>query len=422
MDKPLPVVIIPGYYGTLLVDKAANDRTVWLTLGGMFKSGEVLDAINLETGDPDRIAAGGILEEFDIIGRWAPNFYKDLRMFLGRRGLKPEEIIAFGVDWRRTLGFNVDQLHAKLSRIGKVNIVAHSHGGLVAREYLHKHGPNLVEHLITFGTPHKGMLDTFEALVDGSDFFKWSKSHVLKTARTFPSAYELLPADPADGMFVWNRRRSDPFANAEWADAAMRPKLLAAADVVTNLPRRLPVKTVIVYGTHRDTLVRATGAPGRKLRFVEEPGGDGTVPTVSASGSGLTGESHSIERYAIPYGIHSHLFDHDAAKTIMTNVLFNRPTPHFAFSFARDMYLAGEPLGVGVDLRGPHGEVLADAEVSIRINGREIPLPRDEASGDYFAELTMPAAPQHLQYKVTARSASAGASFTKIGILPALNA
>jgi pimeloyl-ACP methyl ester carboxylesterase len=419
MPKPNPVIILPGYYGTLLVDQAAN-KPVWLTLGSLFESGEVLDAINLETGDPDRIVAGGVLEEFHILGRWAPNFYKGLQLFLGALGFAPEEVIPFGIDWRRTLGFNVDQLQDRIRRAGRVNIIAHSHGGLVAREYLRKHGGDLVDHFITLGTPHKGLLDTMEAMTQGIDFFKWSKSHLMKTARTFPSAYEVLPADPLDGFFEWNKNKNaDPFTQTAWADASMKPKLADAAAVVAGLPRTLPVKTAIIYGTHRDTTARAVGATGKKLTFKKLPAGDGTVPSVSASGSGLSG---AIERYAIPYGVHSHLFDHPAAQRVMKNILFDRPMPYFTTGFSREMYMTGEPLGIGVDVRGPGGEVLADADVRINLNGRDIAIPRDEKSGDYFVQIDeMPKSPQHLQYKITARSAALSQPLSEVSVLHPLN-
>lgn len=419
MPRPSPVIILPGYFGTFLVDRGAADRKVWLTFGGIFESGEVLDAINLETGDPDRIVAGSVLEEFQIVGRWAPNFYKDLRLFLGGIGFTSEEIIPFGVDWRRTLSFNIDQLHDRIVRAGKVNLIAHSHGGLIARAYLAKHGGDKVDHFITLGTPHKGMLDTFEALTQGLDIFKWSKSHVMKTTRTFPSAYELLPADPADGFFEWNaNKNADPFAQTAWAQAAMKPKLADAGAVVAGLPRTLNVKTAVIYGTHRDTTSRAVGGTNAKLKFERAPEGDGTVPTISASASGLTG---AIERYAIPYGVHAHLFAHPAAQSIMKNILFDRPMPHFATGFSRDMYMPGKVLGVAVDVRGPGGVVLQDADVTIDINGRTHPILRDARSGDYFLQMEMPKTARHLQYKITARSAELSQPRTEVSVLHPLN-
>ena len=421
MAKPLPVVLIPGYYGTILIDRGANDRPIWLTFSGIFNSGEVLDAINLETGDPDRIVSAGVLEEIAIIGNWAPNVYKDLRLFLGSLGYPPEDVISFGVDWRQSLGFNVDQLHDRIKRAGKVNIVTHSHGGLVAREYLRKHGGELVENLITLGTPHKGLLKTFQALVEGNDFFKWSKSHVMKTARTFPSAYELLPSDAEDGMFVWNGKKADPFTTNSWADASIKTKLAEGGNVIANLPRQLPVKTAIIFGTHRDTNAVAEGGSNKKkLEFRDVANGDGTVPTISASGRGLTSDK-TIERYAIPYGIHSQLFEYKAAQRIMTNILFDRPMAHFACAFERNLYRRGETLGLGVDFRGPHGEVLDDAKVRLTIGNKNFDIPRDEEAGDYFVNVKLPQSSQHLPYKVTATSSAFSQPFTHVDQLHALN-
>ena len=416
---PKPVVIIPGYYGTLLVDQEADNKTIWLTLGSIFESGAVLDAINLETGDPDRIVSGGILEEIQIVGNWAPNFYKTLRMFFGSIGFAPDDVISFGVDWRRTLGFNVEQLHQRIVRAGRVNIVAHSHGGLIAREYLRKYAADpKVDSLITLGTPHKGMLITLEALMRGVDFFKWSKSHVMKTVRTFPSAYELLPFDRADGFFEWDNADADPFVQTAWADPSLLPKIAEARDVVKNLPADLRVTSAFIYGTHRQTKSRAAGGANKTMQFETQPKGDGTVPSASAMGSRMTG---AIERYAIPFGVHSHLFDYEPARTIMKNILFNRPMAHFATGFSSEMYMTGRPLGVAVDVRGPHGEILADANVSINVRGQDFPLPRDPASGDYFTEILMPRAPQHMRYKITANASALSRPFTEVGVLHPMN-
>ncbi|PYQ29293.1 MAG: hypothetical protein DMF56_13575 [Acidobacteria bacterium] len=418
--NPSPVVIIPGYYGTLLVDQVANDQVIWLTLGSMFESGEVLDAINLETGDPDRIVSGGILEEIQIVGNWAPNFYKTLRMFFGSIGFAPENVISFGVDWRRTLSFNVDQLRARIERAGRANIVAHSHGGLVAREYLRKFKDDpKVDSLITLGTPHKGMLVTFEALLQGINFFGWSKSHLMKTARTFPSTFELLPFDRADGFFQWDGNpNADAFTQTAWADASMLGKIADAAGVVAGLPKDLPVKSAFIYGTHRDTRTRAVGSPNKKMKFETHPAGDGTVPTVSASGSGLTG---SVERYAIPFGVHSRLFDYSPAQTIMKNILFDRPMAHFAFGFSREMYMTGKPLGVAIDLRAPSGALFPDADVRINVRGQDFPIPHDPASGDYFREIPMPSSPQPLLYKITANASTLSEPFKESGMLVPMN-
>lgn len=195
-----------------------------------------------------------------------------------------------------------------------------------------------------------------------------------------------------------------------------------AGSVIASLPQRLPVKTAIVFGTHWPTNARATGGSNKKkLQFVEEPVGDGTVPTVSASGRGLTGENHPIERYAIPYGIHSQLFEYKAVRTIMKNILFDRPMPHFACAFEREIFRRGETLGLAVDVRGPRGEVLSDARVVLSIGGKDFPVPPDERAGDCFLPVKMAGSAQHVPYKITATSSAFSQPFTHMDMLHMLN-
>jgi hypothetical protein len=400
---PNPVLVLPGYYGTTLRDRTTS-KTVWLTLDGIFHSGEVLDAIRLDTGDPDRIVAGDILMEVEIIGRWSPNIYKGLTMFLGSLGL---DVTPFGVDWRRPLNFEIDRLHDKIrgviSRSGmtQADIVAHSHGGLVVRKYLEKYGnEDLVSNFITLGTPHKGMLETFRALYEGISFLGFSPSHVMKVARSFPSAYELLPFDGGDGLFTFNSASSDPFTETGWLTAGIVPQMLADAALSSKaLSTQIPVKTTLIFGTHLSTLAMATGSTGAKLKFPQLAVGDGTVPAVSASGRGLT-SAKQLSRFAIPFGIHSHLFEDRAAQRVMRNVLLDRPAQHFSWAFASNPYTPGKPLGVGVDVRDADGNAV-NATVQLELKRfKTVQLARSP-SGDFFAEVDMPGVPRHLEYRLT---------------------
>jgi pimeloyl-ACP methyl ester carboxylesterase len=421
---PNPVIVLPGYYGSLLLD-AVSQRKVWLTIESILHSGEVLDAIRLDTGDPDRIVAGGILEEIELIGRWSPNVYKGLLIFLRSLG---RDVVPFGVDWRRTLDFTVDNLHLVIQRARaeagseRVDVIAHSHGGLVARAYMSRFpDTHLIENFITLGTPHKGMLETFKAMVDGISFFGFSPSHIAKVARTFPSAYELLPADPRDGLFRWDAIDADPFLQRGWmVSGVSSAELDRAAVVVRALPRTIPVKTTLIFGTHRPTLSQATGAPAKKLKFQELANGDGTVPTVSASGAGID-SAVSIKRFAIPYGVHSHLFDFAPAQRILRNVLLDRPMPHLAFGFEAPTYVPGKPFGVAVDVRDADGNSIDDADVRIRLTGAgtmEFRLPK--APHDFFGELPMPNRQVHWQYRLTVETPRL-AFEPQVGILFAAN-
>jgi pimeloyl-ACP methyl ester carboxylesterase len=418
---PNPVVFLPGYYGTTLVDRVTS-RIVWLTLDGIFHSGEVLDAIRLDTGDPNRIVSDGVLLEVEIVGRWSPNVYKALTIFLGSLGL---DVTPFGVDWRRPLDFTIADLDAKirgiLSRTGaaQVDIIAHSHGGLVTRKYLDKFGGALVRKFITMGTPHKGMLETFKALCEGISFFGFSPSHVMKVARSFPSAYELLPFDAADGLFTFDNAAADPFSETRWVPNGVSKAMLADAAASSQaLPRQIPVDTTMIFGTHLDTLGLAEASSGPKNKFRIRPNGDGTVPTVSASGNGIT-SSTKLARFAIPYGVHAHIFERPEAQRVIKNVLLDRPMPHFAWSFESAVYTPGAPFGVAADVRDENGDRITNAVVELELKGfKKITLPDD--GNDFFARLQMPGVPRHLEYRLTVNGPSLAIE-PQVGILFAAN-
>jgi pimeloyl-ACP methyl ester carboxylesterase len=80
------------------------------------------------------------------------------------------DLFVFAYDWRRNLDTLADQLDSYLGslvssgKIGasdKVNLVGHSMGGLVARSYLQKHGNDKANKLVTAGSPHLGVSDTY---------------------------------------------------------------------------------------------------------------------------------------------------------------------------------------------------------------------------------------------------------------------
>lgn len=399
---PNPVVVLPGYYGTALVDSVSG-KVVWLTLDGVLHSGEVLDTIRLDTGDPNRVKSGGVLLEVEIFGRWSPNIYKGLTMYLGSLGL---DVTPFGVDWRRPLDYDVENLQFKiqgiLARTGEaqVDIVAHSHGGLVARRYLEKFGGALVDKFITLGTPHSGMIETFTAICEGIDFLGFSRSHVMKVARSFPSAYELLPFNAGDGLFTFDGAAADPFDETGWVPDGVSKQMLADAALSSQaMSRVIPAKTTMIYGTHLQTLALAAGATGKKTKFSLLPKGDGTVPSVSASGSGVT-SSVSLSRFVMPYGVHSHLFDYAPVKRVMKNALFERPMPHFAWSFESEVYTPKSTFGVAADVRDAAGTPITTAVVMLELKGfKTVQLLHN--GDDFSAQIAMPSTPRHLEYKLT---------------------
>ncbi len=85
------------------------------------------------------------------------------RRYLDGRGLGPVYALSYGPPLAPIAHF-ATQLAARIDAIlaatgaTQVLLVAHSMGGLVAREYLRRHGGARVRRLITLGTPHHGSL------------------------------------------------------------------------------------------------------------------------------------------------------------------------------------------------------------------------------------------------------------------------
>jgi triacylglycerol esterase/lipase EstA (alpha/beta hydrolase family) len=78
-----------------------------------------------------------------------------LRAGIAHRAVDLEPVTAGIDDYVPQVHQAVEAL-CKESGSEKVVIVAHSMGGLVARAYLRRHGPQRVAKVITLGTPHRG--------------------------------------------------------------------------------------------------------------------------------------------------------------------------------------------------------------------------------------------------------------------------
>ncbi len=130
-----------------------------------------IDSSNYLTQEDFRdpvIIIPGILGSFDFFGeqRLDPflHTYDYLYETFELNGYNPEQkLFAFPYEWRDSNIDNAQKLKIKIDEIKqannwpKVDIVAHSMGGLLAREYIEsEYYGNDVDQLITLGTPQKG--------------------------------------------------------------------------------------------------------------------------------------------------------------------------------------------------------------------------------------------------------------------------
>lgn len=216
-----PVIIIPGITGTKLIKNYSDNLEVWpnFLLLAFDTIDEILNQlILLSSGipDPERPMILG-----DII-RSAPG----LDIFNGLIGQLRQEGYREGVDlfvlpydWRLSNTANAivvkEKIEAVLSQSGKekVDIIAHSMGGILSKAYIAQYGKEKVDQLFFIGTPHLGAPKSFKTLMYGDDMgmgvsFQNSPEnflHILSPNRVkvisqnMPSIYELLPIE---GMLI----------------------------------------------------------------------------------------------------------------------------------------------------------------------------------------------------------------------------
>ena len=219
---PRPVVVIPGVMGTRLCDQAHN--TIWGDRAS-YISGRV-NALRLpfDGADPaNGIIKCGLIDSVSIVPLfWESNVYAALLNTLREMHYGDNDIIIFDYDWRLSNFDNAkrlrDLIEQKVPASTKVDIVAHSMGGLIARIYIQTlGGENRIQNVVLLGTPHLGSAKIFQRLKEGFDHWPstWSggTTEIQRTILSFPSTYQLLPtyseccgfsaaADPVHAQYV----------------------------------------------------------------------------------------------------------------------------------------------------------------------------------------------------------------------------
>ncbi|MFZ4500422.1 MAG: alpha/beta fold hydrolase [Minisyncoccia bacterium] len=202
-----PVIIIPGITGTKLIKNYGDNLEVWpnFLLLAIDTIDEILNQlILLSSGVPDP-ARPMILG--DII-RSAPG----LDIFNGLIGQLEQEGYREGVDlfvlpydWRLSNTTNAvvvkEKIEAVLLQSGKekVDIIAHSMGGILSKAYISQYGKEKVDQLFFIGTPHLGAPKAFKTLMYGDNMgMKFivnllNPNRVKVISQNMPSIYELLP-------------------------------------------------------------------------------------------------------------------------------------------------------------------------------------------------------------------------------------
>jgi pimeloyl-ACP methyl ester carboxylesterase len=262
-----PVVVIPGILGSKLIQPARNgtaEKIVWgaFTYGAAdpdYPDDARLVALPMREGVPlsqlkDEVEPDGVLESLDanvgvaritaiepykaIIRSLAAGRYVDFDIMqtlspapAGAPRRRAHDLdfsglhytcFQFDYDWRRDVSEQAARLDALVrsasaaatrarnsSTPAKVDIVAHSMGGLVARYYLRYGtqplpddgtlppvtwaGAELVDQVVIVGTPNAGSVLALKQIVEGVRYAPIVPTYQPALLCTFPSIFQLLP-------------------------------------------------------------------------------------------------------------------------------------------------------------------------------------------------------------------------------------
>ncbi len=219
-----PLILIPGIGGSELKVKQDTNWSETDGHGGIFTHNYLKDEkvwINeleaLKPGNDDyfdilRLNSDGQTspENLEITGNILSRSYQSMINFFVSNGYEMNKtLFIFPYDWRQDISTIDPLLDQKIdlvkSQTGsqKVDIIAHSMGGLIARAYIQDPQKALkVKSLVTLGTPNLGSVEYFKSIHYGSCVFveigpfclSINQNEVKDVLQNYISGYELLPS------------------------------------------------------------------------------------------------------------------------------------------------------------------------------------------------------------------------------------
>jgi pimeloyl-ACP methyl ester carboxylesterase len=303
------LIFVPGLLGSRLCRPnsatPAEPDVVWGTLSALPRFPTIRVAAD---GAKDGIKPCGLVREIVYLGFFRLELYSPILAHLERLGYREgRDLFIFDYDWRRSVFDNGEALarfvNEKTGNTARVDILAHSMGGLIARVYTAKFGGAArVGKLVSAGTPFLGSVKVYETVEKG-----WGALNVVmgglpafrRTILSFPSVYELMPryagccGTAAEApVFSWVSGEKWRALGWDGVETAAMPNLTAIAvrvrELETIIATALPqgVEDVALVGIDQRTPHRATFevAGGTTIVRVQTTwAGDGTVVRESAS-------------------------------------------------------------------------------------------------------------------------------------------
>lgn len=315
---PDAIIILPGIMGSEIFTK--DGEKLWINTDSIENIVSVIPSVQrlkyksddgFKTSDPiiNDPASETKYGTFDT--------YKPLYQLLYESFKDKTDVVFFSYDWRENPYRSSKKLDKFISDsgYGKVTLIGHSMGGLVASQYiaLGKDQEKTVSKLITLGTPYLGSPLASEAMLSGRiGTFAISAliAPVLKdVCPHIPSLYALLPFEQhwqptlkRDGDNVGSYedeidilRSAVSGWNEEFYKEAVKYNkyMFTENGHITD-----KVKTYYIAGNGEDTVCSINASSDNTFKYEKDEYGDGTVPYRSATINNTVSDDRLYVKYS----------------------------------------------------------------------------------------------------------------------------
>ena len=214
INSKTPVLFVPGLMGTNVKE---GNELLWADLDKMFNNigDSFMDDLQFKNDLSPKVNGlipSDVIRELETaLGLVNFDYTKSLiNEFKNQGYVENQDLFTFPYDWRYGVSgkyadgtTNSDLLAKKIQDImaqtgsAKVDVVAHSLGGLIVKQYVINHPTdNYIGKAVFVGVPNTGSVKAAKALLEGDNFgIPWlADSEIKKISANMPAAYDLLPS------------------------------------------------------------------------------------------------------------------------------------------------------------------------------------------------------------------------------------
>jgi len=328
-----------------------------------------------------------------------------------------EDIFTFPYDWRFGVARNAQLLQVAIANIlsrsnaDKIDVIAHSYGGLVVKKYIMDTGSPRIDKAVFVGTPNLGAPWAVKTLLAGSnlDIPLLSPAEIQKISHNMPAVYDLAPSRQyvnKQGSYLGINTRTKLFSsttqNLDYNDTEnyltgkglnslgiAEANQLHSAEYDNYDPKSRGVDPYNIVGCTTgtmDQLVERKSVPALPLvngYAVSFSAGDGTVPLASADNIPTDGKVFYVKD-----ADHAKMLGQDGTRQEIVKIISGdqsiQPGPNISQD-STQCKLTGQVISIfspvnitATDQNGNTAEVLADGSVQ-----NSIPDSRLEVVGDH---------------------------------------